>query len=165
MQRDTLRQFVHDAMRAMWAVYRDPRGPLAVTLTFGPAVPRGTPAEQVHTMATFNLPPTHQVKATLTIKDDAGQPARIDGLPVWSVSAPEVVTLDVATDAMSAVVKATGTTGVSNVSVEVDADLGEGVRNITAIGDIAVLAPEATVVELTFGTSEPQTPPTERGRR
>jgi hypothetical protein len=150
----------------MWAVYRDPRGPLTVTLTFGPAVPRGTPAEKVQThMAVFDLPPTHEVTATLKITNDAGQPARIDGLPVWTVSDPAIVTLDVATDGMSAIAKATGTEGVTQVTAEVDADRGEGVRPITAIGDIAVLGPEASVVEMTFGTSVPQAVPPQAGRR
>lgn len=156
--RATLRQFVHDVMRALWAVYRDPRGPLTMTLTFGPAVPRGTPASQVHTMAVFNLPPTHQVSASLAIKNDAGQPARVDGLPVWSLTDPSIVTLDVASDGMSALVQATGTFGITQLTVEVDADLGAGFRAITAVGDIAVSEPEASVVELTFGTSSPQTP-------
>lgn len=157
--RDTLRQFVRDVIRALWAVYRDPRGPISMTLTFGPAVPRGTPAEQVQHMAVFNLPPTHQVDVTLKITDGDGNPARIDGLPVWSLTDPAIVTLDVATDGLSARIKATGEEGLTQVSAEVDADRGEGVRTITAVGDIAVLGPEASVVEMTFGASEPQAPP------
>lgn len=159
IMRFTQQQFVHDVIRALWSVYRDPQGPLAMTLTFGPAVPRGNPAQEVQSMAVFNLPPTHQVSASLSITTAEGNPARVDGLPVWSLTDPAIVTLDVAADGMSALVKATGEFGITQLTVEVDADLGEGVRSITAVGDIAVVEAEAQVVELTFGTSEPQAPP------
>lgn len=107
-------------------------------------------------MAVFNLPPTHQVLASVNITTADGQPARVDGIPTWSLSDPSIVTLDVAVDGLSALVKATGDFGVTQLLFEADADRGEGVRTIAAVGDIAVLEPEASIAELTFGTSEPQ---------
>jgi hypothetical protein len=46
--------------------------------------------------------------------------------------------------------------GSSEITVEVDADLGEGVRNLTAVGQVIVNDPnsEATIVELQFGEAE-----------
>lgn len=151
-------QFVHDVIRALWAVYRDPRGPIVMTLSFGPSIPRGTTTPAIaKVIAQMELlPNTHKVQARLDIKDIAGNPATVDGLPVWSVSSPDIVSLDVATDGLSAFVIAQGPLGTSQISVEADADLGEGTRTITTLGDVEVIASEAVTLGLTFGTPEPK---------
>jgi hypothetical protein len=152
-------KFVHDVIRALWQVYLDPTGPVEMTLTFGPTIPRmtpGHPAHEVQHMATFVLPNTHKVLASVAIKDIAGNPAQVDGPLAWSVSDPSVITLEVSNDGLSAFVIAQGPLGTSQVSVEGDADLGEGVRPITVIGDIEVRASEAVSLEMTFGAAEPK---------
>jgi hypothetical protein len=153
-------KFVHDVIRALWQVYLDPTGPVEMTLTFGPIIFRDASPEdnahEVQHMATFVLPNTHKVQASVAIKDIAGNPAQVDGPLAWSVSDPSVITLDVANDGLSAFVIAQGPLGTSQVTVEGDADLGEGTRPITVIGDIEVRASEAVSLEMTFGAAEPK---------
>lgn len=54
-----------------------------------------------------------------------------------------------------------GETGPATVSFTCDADLGDGVKPLIAIGAIAVVAGEAAVVELEPGAPVPQEPPAE----
>lgn len=114
--------------------------------------------EQVNTMLT--LTDTQKCALSLDIRTAAGNPAQIDGAPVWAVSDPAVLEVTVDTeDPKKATVRAVGPLGVGQVTVKVDADLGEGVREITGILDVTVLAGSATVVLVASGTPEEQNPP------
>ena len=97
-------------------------------------------------------------KVTLSVAffDAAGNPAVVDGIPVWSVSAPGVVTLHVAEDGRSAVAVADGPAGTVTISVVADADLGEGSREIVGVLGIQVVSGEAVFVALSAGTPEPK---------
>lgn len=81
-----------------------------------------------------------------------GKPAKVDGIPVWSVSDPAVLEVVPATDGMSATVNALAD-GDAQVSAEADADMGSGIREITATADISVVS-EATTLSLTAGIPE-----------
>ena len=96
---------------------------------------------------------TDEQKVQLTIQPvtAAGNPARVDGVPVWTVSDATVLTLEVAPDCLSAWATATGTLGASQVSVDADADLGEGVRDIVATLDVSVVAAEAVSLSISAG--------------
>lgn len=98
-----------------------------------------------------------KVSAALAILTAGGQPARVDAAPAWSVEATdiEVVTMEVAEDGLSATFTAVGV-GTAQVTVTADADLGEGVRTITAIGAITVVPAGAAVLTLSFGEPEPK---------
>jgi uncharacterized protein YjdB len=87
-----------------------------------------------------------------------GRPAPIDGAPVWASSDETVAAVipDPA-DPTKATVTAVGP-GVAQISVSVDADLGEGVRTITATGAIEVVLAEAQTLELQFGPPQLQDP-------
>ena len=93
---------------------------------------------------------TDEQKVQLSIQPvtSAGNPARVDGVPVWTVSDGTVLTLDVAPDGLSAWAIATGTLGPSQVSVSADADLGAGVRDLTATLDVEVFAAEAVALSI-----------------
>lgn len=54
-----------------------------------------------------------------------------------------------------------GETGAATITFTCDADLGDGVKPLVAIGAIAVIAGEAAVVELEAGVPVPQEPPAE----
>lgn len=99
---------------------------------------------------------TDEQKVSLAIdpRTAAGNPAKLDGAPVWSVSDANVLALTVAEDGLSAVVTATGALGASQVSVTADADLGEGVRPIAAVLDVTVVAAEAATLAITAGAPE-----------
>lgn len=92
-----------------------------------------------------------KVVLSVAPKTAAGNPAKIDGKPVWSVSDDTVITLVVSDDGLSTEAITTGTLGVSQVSVSVDADLGEGVRTLSGTLDITVNAAEATTVGISAG--------------
>jgi hypothetical protein len=87
-------------------------------------------------------------------KTAAGNPAKVDGVPVWSVSNTDALDLVVGEDGLSATVSAKGPLGVAQVIVVADADLGAGVRTLTATADVVVVAAEAATVGLVAGTPE-----------
>ena len=99
---------------------------------------------------------TDEQKVSLSIdpRTAAGNPAKVDGVPVWSVSDSNVLTIVPSEDGKSAVVTTTGQLGASQVSVSADADLGEGVRTIAATLDVTVVAAEAATLAITSGTPE-----------
>lgn len=100
----------------------------------------------------FILADTKKVPVSVAFIDAAGNPARVDGVPVWSSSDPSVVTIDgVSEDGMSAFAVAVGPLGTAQVSVAADADLGEGIRALTGVLDIEVQASEAVSANVAAG--------------
>jgi len=98
---------------------------------------------------------TQRLPLSLSIKDKEGNPAEVQGVPVWSVSDATVGELQVAEDGKSAVLLA-GTPCTGSVSVACDADLGEGVSTVGAQLDITVVAGDAAIVTIEPGTAEEQ---------
>ena len=84
----------------------------------------------------------------------AGNAAKLDGIPVWSASDSNVISLVVSADGLSAVASAAGALGTSQVSVTADADLGAGVRQLTALLDVQVIAAEAFTLSINAGAPE-----------
>lgn len=91
---------------------------------------------------------------SLNIVDEYGNPTAVDGLPTWSVSDPNVLSLEVQPDGLSAWVVAVGPTGGSQVSVTVDADMSGEVRNITGVLDVEVKPSEAVAINIAAGVPE-----------
>jgi hypothetical protein len=100
----------------------------------------------------FVLKATQQVPLTLAIKDKFGNPASIDGVPVWASSDETILTVAPAADGMSAVATPVGPAGSAQVNVSADADTGSGSKEITGLLAVDVVAGDATVVELQAGT-------------
>lgn len=96
---------------------------------------------------------TANFKAT---NSKTGKAARVDGVPRWENLTPEIVNLEIPEDGKSVIVTPKQV-GSAEIHVTVDADLGAGVREITAIGLISVISveDEADTVEMTFGEAEP----------
>ena len=97
---------------------------------------------------------------TLNITDAAGNPAPVDGVPVFTVSDPALIAIsDLAADGMSGFVTNLNVLGTATVHVEADADLGSGVSTIAtdseAINVVDVPAPPATGVGMVFGAAVP----------
>lgn len=100
---------------------------------------------------------TDEQKVALAIdaRTAAGNPAKLDGAPVWTSSAPEIVSLQVAEDGLSAVATTVGPVGTSQISVMADADLDEGeFREIVALLDVEVVAAEAATLGISASTPE-----------
>jgi hypothetical protein len=110
-----------------------------VTLKFGSITIRARGADMA-----YNLPAGMQIQVAVSYVDGAGNPATVDGDPTWSSSDPTLVTViaDPA-NAFEAVLRAVGPLGQAQVTVTADADLGEGIREILTLMDVAVVAGEA----------------------
>ena len=92
------------------------------------------------------------VAAAISVVTAKGNPAAIDGQPVWASSDEAGVTVTPAPDGMSAQISAVGPLGTYQVTVEVDADLGAGVKPLIGILDVIVVASEAVSVSFGLGT-------------
>ena len=84
----------------------------------------------------------------------AGNPATIDGAPKWSVSDESVLTLEVSEDGLSCKAVTTGKLSDAQINVVADADMGEGVVEITGVLEVSVKAGAAASVAVTAGTPE-----------
>ncbi len=74
----------------------------------------------------------HYESPTLTITNARGQPAPVDGVPVWASSDDLVMAIkDVAADGMSAASIEFVGEGTAHIVVTADADRGAGVSTIT----------------------------------
>src|ERR1043165_4053179 len=91
---------------------------------------------------------------TLAITDAAGNPAGVDGVPVWASSDETVLSVVAGADGMSAVVSSLPP-GTARIPVSADADLTTGVVPITGVSEdvnvTAAAAPLAANLTLTLG--------------
>ena len=94
-------------------------------------------------------------KVVLTIRpvDRGGNPAPLDGVPVWSTTDTDLLTLTPAADGLSCAVITTGKLGAGQVNVVGDARIGDEVKNISGALDVNVQAGEA--VNLTIEAGAP----------
>jgi hypothetical protein len=96
--------------------------------------------------------------ATITIafQSQGGKPAKVDGVPAWSVSNANVVDkLTPAADGMSAEVHILDNEDATNIMVEADVDLGDGVKTKQFVDTLSVTAAEATAMIATLGPVTP----------
>ena len=98
---------------------------------------------------------TQQFRITPNIIDRKGKPAPVDGEPVYASSNEAVASVVPDAGGLSALVVAQGV-GSYTVSVSADADLGQGVKTITAQDDGSVSLGEAVSVGFTVGPVEEQ---------
>lgn len=87
-------------------------------------------------------------KLSLVIEDAKGNPAKVDGAPVWAMSDESLGSLVVAADGMSAALSSNGKMGAFKVQVSADADMGAGVKSLLAEADFEVLSGEAVKMSL-----------------
>lgn len=104
----------------------------------------------------FTLTVTQQVSCSVHAVDARGNAARLDGVPVWAVEPPGVVSVTPAEDGLSAVVAAIGPIGTAQLRLTADADLGDGVRELVGLLDLEVVAGEAVALGLLPGVPEEQ---------
>lgn len=103
----------------------------------------------------FILPADKKATASVSWVDKKGNPALIDGVPVWATSDNTITDLQVAADGLSAVLLG-GLVGNCQISVTADADLGAGTKAVVALLDVQVVAGEAAVGVITPGALEAQ---------
>ncbi len=104
----------------------------------------------------FSMTGSQQVDCKVEFKDKKGNPAKVDGVPAWSVDNSDILSVTPAADGLSAVVAAMGPLGTANVQVNADADLGAGIVEIIGLLECTITAGQATVVNITPGTPSEQ---------
>ncbi len=94
-----------------------------------------------------------QVRVTLSPKTDSGKPAKVDGAPSWTTISgnSQVVVAD---DGLSALFVSSDDPGDTEVIIKADADLGEGVEEISEIIKLSVVGATAKNLGITVGTPE-----------
>lgn len=98
-----------------------------------------------------------QFEVTISPVDAKGNPAPIEGAPVWSVSDPALLTVTaLEPDGLTALVVAVGPLGAAQVLVSADADLGEGVTTIGGLLDVDIVAGQAVSLEIVAGVPSEQ---------
>ena len=102
-----------------------------------------------------------EVEVAVQFNTLAGNPAKVDGDPVWESSNPgtvELVPVD-PPDAFKRIARRVGPLGSSQISAKADADLGAGMREVAAVLDIDVIASEAVSASIAAGKPRTAPPP------
>lgn len=94
------------------------------------------------------------VDFTIVALDTKGRPAPVDGTPTIVNSNSGAADLFINPDGFSGKITHLDG-GAVQITATLDADLGEGFKPITAIGDINCLPLEAVTAAITFGTPTP----------
>lgn len=116
--------------------------------------------QKVLTMIEVTISNEQQVLVTLKPVTATGKPAKLDGKPSWTVAAGSS-TLNVAEDGLSAMLISSNDPGTSEILVKADADLGEGVEEVSDTISLVVTGANAKSLGLVVGTPEakPEAPP------
>lgn len=96
-----------------------------------------------------------QVKVSLAPRTDAGRPAKLDGSPAWTVTSGNSQVV-VAEDGLSADLISSDDPGVTEVTLKADADIGEGVEELTDTIVLTVTSANAKNLGLSAGTPTPK---------
>lgn len=95
-----------------------------------------------------------KVRATVTPKTATGKPAPLDGKPVVTVVSGDAAIANTSDDGLSFDIVSPDSPGDSQILVEADADLGEGVETISDVIKVTVVGARAASLGLTLGTPE-----------
>lgn len=102
----------------------------------------------------MQLTDVQKVTASIAATDAKGNPAEVADV-VWSSSDESILSVVAdAADPSKAIVTAVGPLGHAQVLVTADADLGDGVTAINAIGEVDVMGSSATTLGVNFGEPE-----------
>lgn len=105
-----------------------------------------------------SLRENEQVRFTVTPRTAKGNVGKVQaGSVEWSSSDPAIATVEEdPTNELSAVVKAVGPEGSATITFTADADLSDGVRPVSGLGAVQVIAGDTVGFSLEEGTPEPQ---------
>lgn len=108
----------------------------------------------------FVLKDTDQVEVKLEFFDKKGKLIKnptLDGIPAWRSSDPAAVSVVPAADGLSAIVAAQGDPeDTATITCTADADLGEGVNEVTTTGDVMIIGGDIATSNMQFGTPSEQ---------
>lgn len=118
------------------------------TMGFAFGVPR---AKGNNMPVSITLTNEQEVDVTLKITTETGKPAPVDGKPTWEVLSGSS-TVTVSEDGLSAVVRSGDDPGDTQIIVKADANLGEGVEEISDAIKVSVQSATAMNLGLSVGT-------------
>lgn len=104
----------------------------------------------------FKLPSDRVAAGLVAFVDVKGNPAIVDGPPKWSSSDETVLSVVASEDGMSATITPVGPLGNAQVSVEADADLGEGTKPVISLVDVEVVGGQAVAGNVSLSLVESQ---------
>lgn len=104
-------------------------------------------------MLSLKITNEQQIPVTLTPKTDTGKPAKLDGVPTWEVISGSS-TVTVSEDGLTAVLASSDDPGDTEFLVKADADLGEGVEELSDVIKLTVAGATAKNLGLTAGAPE-----------
>lgn len=113
------------------------------------------PKKEVITMLEVTITNEQQVKVTLNPVTATGKPARVDGAPTWEVVTGNS-TVQPADDGLSADLISSDDPGDTDFLVKADADLGEGVTEISDVIRLTVAGAQAANLGLSAGEPTPK---------
>jgi len=87
---------------------------------------------------------------SLVVTDVAGNPVDVES-PVFTVSDPAILAIELNADGKSGFVLPVGPLATANLNFTGDGDLGDGVKEITATGELQVFPGDAAIVGIQFG--------------
>ena len=98
----------------------------------------------------YTLPVTFGLNVSVAYTDQWGNPAAVDGAVGWTSSDEAVATVQpTCDDGMEALIQAGTKVGQAQITATADADLGAGVRALTTLMDVQVIAGEAVAGVIT----------------
>jgi hypothetical protein len=86
----------------------------------------------------FNITSDQLVPVSVVFEDDHGNPASVDGVPVWTSSDITILTVVAAADGMSCVVTAVGPDGSATVAMTANANMDPTGVAIPVAGSLAI---------------------------
>ncbi len=130
--------------------------PLAIAKRFDYCVgPVTNKKRKEKTMLEVNITNEQKVTVTLNPVTATGKPAKLDGDPTWEVVTGNA-TVQPADDGMSAELISADDPGDTDFLVKADADLGEGVIEISDIIRVHVAGAQAASLGLSAGDPQPK---------
>lgn len=98
-----------------------------------------------------------RISAALAPVTAAGRPAQLDpsNPPTWTVISGES-TVTASSDGMAATIVSSDNPGDTQIMVEADADLGEGVETLSDIITVTVIGARAQNLGISLGNPEPK---------
>lgn len=103
-------------------------------------------------VTSMNMKVSQKLPLSISIVDAGGNPALVDGLPVWSLSDPSMGSFVVSPGGMSAEFQPSGPLGDVEIQVKADADLGAGVREILGNLPVSIAAGDAVSIQIAAGS-------------
>lgn len=112
-----------------------------------------TTASKRNLLMAFSMTDSQQCEVTIAPVSKKGNPAPLDGIPVWSTENTNVLALTPSGDGLSCVIAAVGplTSTPVRVTVTGDADMGSGVTPIVGFVDVEITGGQAVSINVTPG--------------